>query len=492
MECQAERLSVAPRILKHRMDLKIIHSLIFVLWMGICCIPSFTQDAKLKPLPEIVDTYGKAVGLVATLDVDGSYIEKFSCFFVDPSGILVTAYQPLADAESIEVLLPDGRKFRDVSVVSVDPRKDIAILKIPATALPVVTLGDSDRTRVGETLVVLSRPLGTFISATDSLVAAIRDSKRGLRLHQLADPVNRSATGGPALNDRGETVGMVSFYRLFNESLGFLVPINYVRGLMGEKTGTPFAEFVKTRKPFQPFDPALVEAKRLAIIEKVRVNNFDMRDRRVKWEQINTVTSKLQAELIKELNAYGTTSAEIFLADPFEVAEHRRLISNLSFGFNEIFVVGEGQDDVLIPLTPGLMNSVPPGPLDIGHQLYGKKGESKGKISKVQISYSISTYLPLFLQTTTNLTTAIELAGLLSRLESTEDMPRLSLAVFYKDPSDGKDKEAESIWSFDAYTVPWSELKNQKMWDLQAKLRSWKQMTRDAKKQKEKEKETAE
>jgi hypothetical protein len=449
-------------------------------------------EIQSKSVPEIIDASSKAVGLLATLGVDGSYIEKVSCFVVHPDGVVVATYQPIADAEGLEIILADGRKFRDVSVISVDPRKDIAILKIPATGLPVVWLGDSDRTRVGENLIILSRPLGTFIAAHDNMVAALRDSKRGLRLHQLSGTVDRSAGGGPALNDRGETVGMVSFYRLFNESLGFVVPINYVRGLMGEHQSTPFTDFVKTRKPFQAFDPALLEAKRLSIIDKVRVTSFQMRDRRVKWEQIEEVTSKLRTELYKELNAYGTTSAEIFLADPFEVAEHRRLITSLYFNFNEIFAVGDGQDDVLIPLSAGLMGAVPPAVFDIGHQLYGKKGEGKGKVSKVRVSYSVSTYLPLFMQTPTNLTTALQLSALLSRLESSEDMPRLALSVYFQDPADGKDKEAESIWSNDAYTVPWRDLKGQRIWDQAEKMRAWKQMTREAKRQKEeKEKEKA-
>jgi hypothetical protein len=87
---------------------------------------------------------------------------------------------------------------------------------------------------------------------------------------------------------------------------------------------------------------------------------------------------------------------------------------------------------------------------------------------------------------------ALQLSALLSRLESSEDMPRLALSVYYKDLADGKDKEAESIWSSDAYTVPWSDLKGQRIWDQVEKMRAWKQMTREAKRQKEeKEKEKA-
>ncbi len=442
-------------------------------------LPCLAQ-AGAKSLPEIIDSAGKSVALLATLDDAGNYQEKYACFFVNPAGVFITSYQAIAETDVLEVVLPDGRKTRDISVVGLDPRKDIAILKVALDGLPVVPLGDSDKTRVGESVLVLSRPLGSFIYATNSIISSIRDSKRGLKLHQLSVPVDRIATGGPALNDRGEVVGIVSYYSLFQERLGFLVPINYARGLLSDQPSMTFSEFTKTRKPFQPFDPAVVEAKRLEILDKVRVSTFQMRDARVKWEQVNEVTDKLKTELLKQLNAYGTTSSEIFLADPFEVAEQRRLIASLYFNFGELFAVSGAQPNTLFPLTNGMMSATAPSVFPKDMILTGKKGESKGKVTRVSVSYSMFTYLPLF-STTTNLMAAMELSALLSRLSSTEEMPNLSLNVFYMDPSDAKEKEAESIWSLDAYTVKWEEIKDRRVWDLQEKMRFWKEQLRTEK-----------
>lgn len=446
-----------------------------VVSVGLC-----SAQSGLQPLPEIIDSAGKSVALLATLDDSGNYQEKYGCFFVNSNGVFITSYQAIAETDVLEVILPDGRKTRDVSVVGIDPRKDIAILKIDMDGLPAVPLGDSDKTRVGETVLVLSRPLGTFVSATNCIISSIRDSKRGLKLHQLSIPVDRIATGGPALNERGEVVGIVSYYSLFQERLGFIVPINYGRGLLSDQPSMTFAEFVKNRKPFQPFDPAVVEAKRLEILDKVRVATFQMRDARVKWEQVNEVTDKLKTELLKQLNAYGTTSSEIFLADPFEVAEHRRLIASLYFNFGELFAVKDASPSTLFPLTNGMLSATAPSVFPKDMALTGKKGEPKGKITKVTVSYTLFTYLPLF-STTANLTAAIELSALLSRLSSSEEMPNLSLNVFYTDPSDGKEKEAESIWSLDAYTVKWDEIKDRRVWDLQEKMRVWKEHLRKEK-----------
>ena len=434
---------------------------------------------KAKPLPEIVESGGKAVGLLATLDPKGDYEEKFACFFVGAGGVFVTAYQAISEAESLEVMLPDGSKSREVSIVSVDPRKDIAILKVAAEAAPALPLGDSDRTRAGEGVVILARPLGTFVTASSGIVSAVRDSKRGMRLHQLSIPVNKTGLGGPALNERGEVVGVVSFYRLFGESLGFMVPINYVRGLLSDRASMTFADFVKARKPFQPFDPAHIEAKRLAIIDKIRVGSFQLREARVRWEQVNEITGKLRGELRRELDAYGATAAEIFLADPFEVAEHRRLVASLYFDFGEIFAVGDGQDGALFPLAPSALGCAPPSAFPVGYPLTGKKGEPKGKISTVKLSYSSSLFLPLFTPTA-NLIAMRELTAVLSRLVSSEEMPDISMEVYYTDPAEGKEKEAESIWSSDAYTARWGDLKGRRLWDLQEKIREWKQRTRTA------------
>ena len=181
------------------------------------------------------------------------------------------------------------------------------------------------------------------------------------------------------------------------------------------------------------------------------------------------------------MNAYGSSSSEVFLADPFEVAEHRRLIASLYFKFSEIFAIPEAQPNTLIPMCNGLMGAAPPSVFEMERQLYGKKGEGKGKISKVTVTYSIVDFMSV-VPTGPGGIVNIQLALLLARLTSTEEMPNLSVSVSYLDPSDNKVKEAESIWSQDAYTFQWGDIKDLKVWDLQEKKRFWDQTLREKKK----------
>jgi hypothetical protein len=203
-----------------------------------------------------------------------------------------------------------------------------------------------------------------------------------------------------------------------------------------------------------------------------------MRETRVRWEQVGEVTARLKSELFKELNAYGATAAKIFLADPFEVAEHCRLVAALSFDFGEIFHVGDGQDAALFPLAHGALESAPPSAFPLGYPLTGKKGEPKGKISSVKITFSTSLLPLLSTGPGSNPLAVRELSELLSRAVSAEEMPDLGMGVYYMDPADNKEKEAESIWSADAYTMRWGDLRSHRLWDLQEKIREWKRRTR--------------
>lgn len=436
--------------------------------------PLAAQSAK--PWPDIIEANGKAVVVLASLDPEGNYIDKSAGFLAGPNGLIVTAYQAIAEASGVEVILSDGKKTRDVRVVATDPRKDIALLRIANAPAAAVELGNSDATRAGDAIVLLSRPQGTFVHATTGTVSAIRDSMRGLKLHQVQMPVNRTGIGGPALNDRGAVVGVVSTYRLFNENIGFFTPINYVRGMIDDQPGVDFASFLKTRKPYQPFDPAVIEAQRLAVIDKVRVTTFQVRDKRVRWEQINEVVNRLRQELVKDMNQYGSTPSEVLLADPFEVAEHRRLIAGLYFNFGEIFSVGDVDGGTLIPLTHTLLSAMPRSAIGADWNLLGKKGETKGKVSKTTLTYGVASDLvmPMVLGNPAANFGTMRLAAMLSRLVSNEEMPNLTVSLRYVEAGSGKDKVADSLWSQDAFNVPWSQLKDRRLWDVQDKIRDWK------------------
>jgi S1-C subfamily serine protease len=180
-------------------------------------------------------------------------------FVVWKDGRIVTNFHvlliPLQTGESrtiqAQVILPDGREFDRVEILAVDPDHDLAILKIPASNLQPLSLADSSKVKPGESVVAIGHPLGLGNTVSNGLVSAIRQLDQDHTLLQISAPIAPGSSGGPLFNDRGEVIGVATFYSSEGQNLNFGVPSNNVKPLLLEdKGGVPVAElprFLATR-----------------------------------------------------------------------------------------------------------------------------------------------------------------------------------------------------------------------------------------------------
>jgi serine protease Do len=149
-------------------------------------------------------------------------------------GYLVTNEHVVADAETIQVKLADGRRFVG-RLVGKDERVDLALVKIEATRLPVAALGDSNRLRVGEFVLALGQPFGLEQSVSFGIVsrkgAPLMVAAPGFDFIQTDATVNPGNSGGPLVNMAGEVIGINSMAAR-NGTIGFAIPINLVKGLL--------------------------------------------------------------------------------------------------------------------------------------------------------------------------------------------------------------------------------------------------------------------
>ena len=90
---------------------------------------------------------------------------------IDANGYIVTNHHVIDGAEQIKVDLYDNRSL-DAKLVGADPPSDLAVLKVEASNLPVLTLGDSDRMRVGDVVLALGNPLGVGQTVTMGIISA--------------------------------------------------------------------------------------------------------------------------------------------------------------------------------------------------------------------------------------------------------------------------------------------------------------------------------
>jgi S1-C subfamily serine protease len=139
-------------------------------------------------------------------------------------------------AEQIKVDLYDNRSL-DAKLVGADPPSDLAVLKVDTTNLPVLTLGDSDRMRVGDVVLAIGNPLGVGQTVTMGIISA-KGRQTGLSNGSFEDflqtdaPINRGNSGGALVNTAGELIGINS--QILSPSggsigLGFAVPSNMAR-----------------------------------------------------------------------------------------------------------------------------------------------------------------------------------------------------------------------------------------------------------------------
>ena len=189
-----------------------------------------------------------------------------SGFVVTSDGYIVTNYHVIENATSITVNFVDGTSY-DATLVGGEAENDVAVLKIEATGLQPVTLGDSDQLVVGEPVYAIGNPLGELtFTFTDGMVSALdrlitttgtdpdTQQKVAITLNVLQTncAINPGNSGGPLFDSYGNVVGIVSAKYTEStsgvtaEGLGFALPINDVKEILsdliehGYVTGKPY------------------------------------------------------------------------------------------------------------------------------------------------------------------------------------------------------------------------------------------------------------
>jgi len=143
-----------------------------------------------------------------------------SGFVISQDGYVMTNAHVVADADTIYVTLPDKREFK-ARLIGSDKRTDVALLKVDATGLPKLTLGDSDKVRAGEWVLAIGSPFGLDNSVTAGIVSAKgRDTGDYLPFIQTDVAVNPGNSGGPLINLRGEVIGINS--QIYSRSGGYM------------------------------------------------------------------------------------------------------------------------------------------------------------------------------------------------------------------------------------------------------------------------------
>ena len=219
----------------------------------------------LLTAPEIYATYvGSTVGItteITTTNVWGQPVSQAAAgsgFVITSDGYILTNYHVIEDADSIQVAFVDGTTY-DATLMGGESENDIAVLKIDATGLTPVIIGDSDNVKVGEQVVAIGNPLGELtFSMTSGIVSAkdrsiTMENGNVMNMIQTDTAINNGNSGGPLFDMYGQVIGITSAKLSGSssssatiEGLGFAIPINDVKGMVedimenGYVTGKPY------------------------------------------------------------------------------------------------------------------------------------------------------------------------------------------------------------------------------------------------------------
>ncbi|MEO7431700.1 MAG: DegQ family serine endoprotease [Dokdonella sp.] len=154
----------------------------------------------------------------------GNRVSMGSGFVISADGYVLTNNHVVDGAERVTVRLSDRREL-DAKVVGTDAQYDIALLKIEASDLPVVSLGDSKSVKSGQWVVAIGSPFGFDHSVTAGIVSAVGRNFGGadqqyVPFIQTDVPINRGNSGGPLFNLAGQVVGINS--QIFSNTGGFM------------------------------------------------------------------------------------------------------------------------------------------------------------------------------------------------------------------------------------------------------------------------------
>lgn len=243
-----------------------------------------SQTVTLQEDSAIIDAVAKVspsvVSIVSTRNVQSFFgmVQEQGAgtgFVIKSTGLIATNKHVVSDQATYKVLTADGKSY-DATVVAQDPLNDLALVKINATGLKAVELGDSDKLKVGQQVIAIGNALGEYQNTvTRGIVSAIGrtitagggdgSSETLEGVIQTDATINPGNSGGPLVNLFGQVIGINTAMDLQGSQIGFAIPINSVKSALDS-----YATTGKISRPMLGIRYINI-TKELAALEKLEV-----------------------------------------------------------------------------------------------------------------------------------------------------------------------------------------------------------------------------
>ena len=191
-------------------------------------MPLFAEEQM--SVRQIAANAQKAVATVRAY-TDGEETSLGSGFFIREDGVLVTNLHVVAGADSISVEIDSGEIYDNVYTLSIDERRDLILLQIPASKLFTLSIGDDRDTEVGDRIYVIGNPLGLEGTFSDGMLSAKR-VEDGVAYLQVTAPISQGSSGGPVLDSAGQAIGITTLTYTEGQNLNMAIPARHAAALL--------------------------------------------------------------------------------------------------------------------------------------------------------------------------------------------------------------------------------------------------------------------
>ncbi|MEN9733385.1 MAG: putative periplasmic serine endoprotease DegP-like precursor [Verrucomicrobiota bacterium] len=195
---------------------------------------------------ELVQRVKPSLVVLSTRSRGGSGEGVGTGFVIDPAGLVATSLHVVGESQPVTARLASGQTVEVLGLHAFDRHADLAILRVAATNLPALTLGDDTSLATGAEVVAMGNPLGL----ENSVVAGVLSGRRTfdeIEMLQLAIPIEPGNSGGPLVDRQGVVQGIINAKSLLTQNLGFATPVRLLRPLVERPNPIPYARWIRNR-----------------------------------------------------------------------------------------------------------------------------------------------------------------------------------------------------------------------------------------------------
>jgi len=169
-----------------------------------------------------------------------------SGFIVGSEGLIITNKHVVSDENASYSIITSKQKEYAVQQIYRDPSNDLALLKVNATGLKPITLGDSSKLMLGQTVYAIGTPLGEFTNTvTNGIISGLGRGITAGSLYegyvekldnviQTSAAINPGNSGGPLINTKGEVIGINTAIAQGSQNIGFAIPVNVIKNFLAK------------------------------------------------------------------------------------------------------------------------------------------------------------------------------------------------------------------------------------------------------------------